>query len=397
MPPTWIPDEGTPDPALPRTMHWTFAVNDAGQGALTRLGVRFGQYELMAHARPEDAGDMSLSLSDASLIFEGVATGTLLYPFDARRRVDGDEAAGRDRLRARQSNARRAARLLREAGNDFLIFRRFGLLPSGLTPSMHLAASVGERDRGIVNSYLNRTAQLVVGVSHECDQLLDALVWLGPLRSAPQRVYDRADVASAMPGGGRQVALYLFDHASVVQQVDDWLKRLEIPYTLDVVPVSAGNTAQLVGDLVVIVLTDGRSGVQVTPADVGFGVSQVLPIVVELLSRRESIIAIEQPETHLHPRLQARLADLFIDTVQQGGRGNQLIVETHSEHIMLRVQRRIREGLLDPSSVSVVYVDQEGSEPASVKPLRLNQQGDLLDDWPHGFFDERLEELFGGL
>jgi predicted ATPase len=121
----------------------------------------------------------------------------------------------------------------------------------------------------------------------------------------------------------------------------------------------------------------------------------VLPIVVELLSRRESIIAVEQPETHLHPRLQARLADLFIDTTQEGGRGNQLIVETHSEHLMLRVQRRIREGMLDASLVSIVYIDQDADGLATAKQLRLNDHGEFLDEWPNGFFDDRLEELFG--
>ena len=71
------------------------------------------------------------------------------------------------------------------------------------------------------------------------------------------------------------------------------------------------------------------------------------------------MICVEQPETHLHPRLQARLADLFIEATQEGGRGNQMIVETHSEHLMLRIQRRIREGSLNPSQVSVVYIDQD--------------------------------------
>jgi predicted ATPase len=251
-----------------------------------------------------------------------------------------------------------------------------------------------DREIGIAESYLNRTARLAGGVAAEIEQLLNSVVWLGPLRSAPQRVYDRADTTSTL-GDGRHVAIYLFDHATVVTQVNDWLKRLEVPYVLDVIPVNAGSSAHLIGDLVAISLTDTRTGVNVTPADVGFGISQVLPIVVELLSRRDSIVAIEQPETHLHPRLQTRLADLFIDTTQEGRQGNQLIVETHSEHLILRVQRRIREGGLDPRNVSVVYVDQGADGTTTVKPLRLNEHGEFLDEWPHGFFDERLDELFG--
>jgi predicted ATPase len=189
--------------------------------------------------------------------------------------------------------------------------------------------------------------------------------------------------------------MFLFDNSSVVDQLNAWLEELEVPYTLDVVPVRAMGSAELVGDLVALSLTDRRSGVAVTPADVGFGISQVLPIVVELLARRESIICVEQPETHLHPRLQARLADLFIESALEEGRGNQLIVETHSEHLMLRVQRRIREGALSPDSVAVLYVDQTETGRGGVTRLRLDAQGDFLDEWPHGFFDERLDELFG--
>lgn len=230
----------------------------------------------------------------------------------------------------------------------------------------------------------------------ELRALLANLTYLGPLRSAPQRFYNRAST-SLRAGEGQHIAMYLFDNSSVVDQVNEWLQALEVPYTLNVVPVRAAASVELVGDLVALALTDRRSGVNVTPADVGFGISQVLPIVVELLARRDSIICIEQPETHLHPRLQARLADLLIEATLEEGRGNQLLVETHSEHLMLRIQRRIREGTLSPENVAVLYVDQSESGTAAVTPLRLDAQGDFIDDWPHGFFDDRLDELFQGL
>ena len=391
--PAWIPPEGTPDPTLERHVAWTFEGNATGQGAVTEVSIQFGDFRLVFGREP---GASAFTLNRAALdgVFKGVASGILLYPFDARHQQDGDESEQSRRLKGREQNARRALRNLEQAGVDRIDVRANGIRPTSDVLLRPLVSSVESREQGIVDSYLNRTAKLAGGVAAEVTQLLDSLVWLGPLRSAPQRVYDRADTTST-PGDGRHVAIYLFDHATVVTQVNEWLKRLEVPYSLDVVPVNAGNSAHLIGDLVAISLTDSRTDVNVTPADVGFGISQVLPIVVELLSRRDSVVAIEQPETHLHPRLQARLADLFIDTTQDGGQGNQLIVETHSEHLMLRVQRRIREGTLDPQQVSVVYVDQGPDGETTVKPLRLNEQGDFLDEWPQGFFDERLDELFG--
>lgn len=390
--PTWIPEQGTPDPTLPRHVGWTFSGNSAGQGDLAELLVQFGAHRLV-FARDPASDALTLRRTDLDDIFRAISSGTLLYPFDARHYADGEAVDQARRLRGREQNGRRALRLLEREGIDTIAVRAHGLMPSSNVVARSLRTVV-DREQGVVDSYLNRTAKLAAGVATEVTQLLDSLVWLGPLRSAPQRVYDRADTTS-IPGDGRHVAIYLFDHATVVAQVNEWLERLEVPYSLDVIPVNAGNSAHLVGDLVAIALTDSRTGVNVTPADVGFGISQVLPIVVELLTRRDSVIAIEQPETHLHPRLQARLADLFIDTTQAGGQGNQLLVETHSEHLILRVQRRIREGSLDPRDVSVVYVDQGPDGDTTVKPLRLDEQGDFLDEWPHGFFDERLDELFG--
>jgi predicted ATPase/type I restriction-modification system DNA methylase subunit len=391
--PTWIPEPGTPDPTLARRVAWTFEADASGQGAVTQVAIQFGDYRLTFR---KDPGATTFALNRAELdeVVKGVASGTLLYPFDARHHQDGDEAEQTRRLKGREQNAKRALRILERDGVEVIDVRANGMMPTSdvlLRPSR---SGITGHEQGIVDSYINRTAKLAGGVSAEVAQLLDSLVWLGPLRSAPQRVYDRADTSST-PGDGRHVAIYLFDHATVVTQVNEWLKRLEVPYTLDVVPVNAGNSAHLIGDLVAISLSDSRSGVSVTPADVGFGISQALPIVVELLSRRDSVVAIEQPETHLHPRLQARLADLFIDTTQAGGQGNQLIVETHSEHLMLRVQRRIREGSLDPRNVSVVYVDQGPQGDTTVKPLRLSDEGEFLDEWPDGFFDDRLDELFG--
>lgn len=391
--PAWIPAEGTPDPTLARSVGWTFEINAAGQGAVAETTIEFGDYRL-AFGREPGGNVFTLNRADLDEVFKGVASGTLLYPFDARHYQDGDEAEQARRLKGREQTARRALRSLERDGVDTIDVRAKGILPTNDLLLRPRLSGVADREQGIVDSYLNRTATLAGGVAAEVTRLLDNVVWLGPLRSRPQRVYDRADMTST-PGDGRDVAIYLFDHATVVAQVNGWLKRLEVPYSLDVIPVNAGNSTHLIGDLVAISLTDSRTGVNVTPADVGFGISQVLPIAVELLSRRDSVVVIEQPETHLHPRLQARLADLFIDTTQEGRQGNQLIVETHSEHLILRVQRRIREGSLDPRNVSVVYVDQGPDASATVKPLRLNEQGDFIDEWPHGFFDERLDELFG--
>ena len=97
---------------------------------------------------------------------------------------------------------------------------------------------------------------------------------------------------------------------------------------------------------------------------------------------------VEQPEIHLHPSLQAELADLFIDIMKTGRR--QILVETHSEHLLLRIRRRIAEGTLKPDQVAILFVEKHGGE-SKVRRLDLNSRGHF-SDWPKGFFDEAYQE-----
>jgi predicted ATPase len=98
-------------------------------------------------------------------------------------------------------------------------------------------------------------------------------------------------------------------------------------------------------------------------------------------------LLVEQPEIHLHPAAQADLADLFIDAL---GQERQFIVETHSEHLVLRIRRRIAEGKLDPSRVRIFFVELRAGK-TRVRQLALDDNGHF-EKWPKGFFDEGYQE-----
>ena len=134
---------------------------------------------------------------------------------------------------------------------------------------------------------------------------------------------------------------------------------------------------------------------------VGVGISQVLPVVVAALDpERPGITGIEQPELHVHPKIQVELGDLFAQGVDDGG---VFLIETHSEHLMLRLLRRIEEThsgelpqgkpALRPDQVSVVFVERVDGE-VRATPLRIDETGEFIDRWPQGFFNERADELF---
>ncbi len=147
-----------------------------------------------------------------------------------------------------------------------------------------------------------------------------------------------------------------------------------------------------------LVLVDQRSDTIVSHRDVGIGVSQVLPVLVYAYANRNKFIAIEQPEIHLHPALQAELADVFIQTAIENN--NTYILETHSEHFILRLLRRIREGYSKSENpefkvddISVIYV-KPTNKGAKIYEIPVTKDGDFEDNWPDGFFPERGEELF---
>jgi hypothetical protein len=151
-----------------------------------------------------------------------------------------------------------------------------------------------------------------------------------------------------------------------------------------------------------LVLYDVKRKTVVTHRDVGIGISQVLPVLVMAYGSQNKLLAMEQPEIHLHPALQAELGDVFIEAAL-GERKNTFILETHSEYLILRLMRRMREtyqkkqtGLppLTPADVSVLYVELDGTR-SIVREMPLNELGELVKSWPGGFFEEGLKEQFG--
>ena len=152
------------------------------------------------------------------------------------------------------------------------------------------------------------------------------------------------------------------------------------------------------------ILWDMTLGLPVTSADVGVGVSQVIPLIVAAHKVSKGLVACEQPELHIHPRVQVGLGDLL---TQPSGTppfltNPQFLIETHSEHLMLRVLKRIRQtadeelpdGFLPVKNtdVSILYLEPT-KEGILVRRINIDEEGEFIDRWPHGFFGERREEL----
>jgi predicted ATPase len=238
----------------------------------------------------------------------------------------------------------------------------------------------------------------------ELEKQVKRLQYLGPLREYPARSYvwsgevpehvgwrgERAveamlAAASRSIGPGFKKRVQPF-HAVVAK----WLKDLGLLQSFEVHQIAAHRKEYEV------MVRAGNTKESVNLPDVGFGVSQVLPVVVQCFyANPHTTVILEQPEIHLHPRVQSALADLFIEAIQsrEGGadRSIQLVVESHSEHFLRRLQTRVAENKVKPEDVAL-YFCRTGSDGAVLEPLEVNIFGDI-QNWPADFFGDEMGEL----
>jgi len=216
--------------------------------------------------------------------------------------------------------------------------------------------------------------------------------YLGPLRKSPTRIERLVEKSKIYVGrGGEGVALILHRDPSTVVTVNRYMRDLSIPYEMHVRKLDPDG-AGTIGEIIVLQLVDLRSNVILSLEDVGFGISQVLPLLVQLAISKKDVVLIEQPELHLHPAIQAHFGDLLIEGSKES-KANQFIIETHSEHLLLRLQRRIREGSLPSKDLRIYYIDANSELGSYAQLIEIDDNGEFITPWPNGFFPERLDEM----
>lgn len=153
-----------------------------------------------------------------------------------------------------------------------------------------------------------------------------------------------------------------------------------------------------------LVLVNEVKGIQVQPYDMGAGISQLIPCIVgAIIARNGQLVAMEQPELHIHPAWQTTLADVFVRAIADKDNPPLFLLETHSEHLLLRLLKRIRqtnqetapEGLKLKSGDLAIYWIGSHDNQTEIYPLEVDEEGSFTTPWPEGFFEERAEELFG--
>lgn len=238
----------------------------------------------------------------------------------------------------------------------------------------------------------------------EVERLLKSIYYVGPLRDNPRRLYLWSGEVPEHVGlkGERAVEAILAGHKrmynwkprqktkNLAQLVADRLQTMGMIDSFRVEPLGPNRKEYEV------LVSKGSGLPDVKLTDVGFGVSQLLPVIVECFYvPHNSIVIFEQPEIHLHPKVQAELADLFIDAIcareDNAPRNCQFIIESHSEHFLRRLQRRIAEEKITADQAALYFIDtHEGA--ARIQELDVDLFGNIRN-WPENFFGDEMADL----
>ena len=214
--------------------------------------------------------------------------------------------------------------------------------------------------------------------------------YVSPLRAHPKRYYflDKAKVNTFLDTlDGEAIAETLKENSTLKDSVNLWFKKFNLH--IDVGPIK-----DIIHQIVV-----KQNSLDLDITDVGFGVSQVLPVIIQgFLSKEKSITLIEQPEIHLHPKMQADLADLFINiSIKKDDKKGlfkakkYLIIETHSEYLLKRLRRRISENIITPNEIAIYYIEpQDEISGAKITKIDISEKGAF--DWPKDFYTGDLAD-----
>lgn len=364
------------------------------------FGIRFHSIENISEDRRRS---LLASWHPGGVILEfGMGDGPLQVEL---RRLEIQDAQGRSRVVQRKlasgsysistnlGLSQRFVRLAKRVEPRHFMFQPFDivrrLLNEQSKSQRERARPRGSRAMGDVSASMPGKSDTYFGFAESAvghmTGVLSEISYIGPLREYPRRYYESIEEVPASVGTRGELApqiLYLTKDKRTKAMTKDWLRRFGLARDFVCDSFHEDMFALRVEDL------QGRSIVDYS--DAGFGLSQLLPLVVQgFHSSRQGILFLEQPEIHLNPKLQSQLANLFAEVSKDR---KIIIVETHSEHLVMRIRALINEGVLSPEEVALFYVEKPGAT-SSLREIPIAKDGHIEPDkWPVGFFEDALSD-----
>ena len=227
---------------------------------------------------------------------------------------------------------------------------------------------------------------------------LTTIHYLSPQRANPQRTYPRPKAPPTSIGQSGESAIdailssrnpahettQLPKTPALEQTIAHWLKQTGLAQNFQITPTPQNQ------DLFEVKVIQHQNGTEIPLADAGSGIAQILPTLTLChYAPPGSAVILNQPETHLHPNAQSALADIIIDAHQT--RQIQILIETHSEHLLNRIQRRIAEQKITADEISLIYCQPQNAH-CHLEPLNLDEYGNIKN-WPKNFFGDQFGEV----
>jgi len=268
-----------------------------------------------------------------------------------------------------------------------VLFHKF--LPESMQLSFIKTSSEGDEELKKIKIPFFTTMDEEMELNSLLNSELKSIRYLSPIRATPERAYVHysQDVSSLNEDGSNSAHILWAKRGSEVKWKQKNYKLSEaVNQCIDTIGLSQEISPDKVGDIIYKVgIKESSSGSNVSLADVGFGYSQVIPIILlGLLSSKENLMLIEQPEIHLHPSSAGNLADLFLGFVEDDKR---FIIETHSQEFINKLRLRVIQNPELKKKINIVFVEQNQGESSSIKQFEIDEKG-MFPEWPDGFIDE---------
>lgn len=272
--------------------------------------------------------------------------------------------------------------LLRESGNEEEIIR----------------GNFSEKIYGQSNSP-NAIDNRITQFSSEFKKLFSHVYYLGPTRVEPQRYYQwegrhpqhirqwgNQTIDALLSARVRKLkTLHEEEEVPIEERVSYWLQKMELAYSFSLDWTNQGSIEYEVR------IQKSSDSPAVTLADMGYGLGQFLPVLVLCYyAPAGSTLILEQPGIHLHPKVQSQLADLLIEVITE--RNLQVLIESHSEHLLNRLQRRVAEEKIAANQTALYFCrNDEGA--STIERLKIDEFGNIAN-WPENFFGDEMGDLF---
>ena len=233
------------------------------------------------------------------------------------------------------------------------------------------------------------------------------MIHLGAARSGGKRIYDFDDIDKCT-NSDVGFFLKLADNEEYKKEINALLKEAKIANGIDTKFLTDVN--HVLKEIIIYPYEESVDTLQdkkisINLVDTGYGISQILPIIINSIITDSSTILVQQPETHLHPRLQAEVGTIISKSINPKRRdrmralafsrfNKNWVIETHSETLLFRLLKEIRNGNLNKNDLNVLYIDHNNEKGSSIKKMMISDDGELLSQWPDGFFSTDVDEIF---